>query len=276
MARCFAVRCNNSQFLPCCLKIMDDLINQPPVDHYDSFGVGYYQDHTVFLRKKPSGDPLTCFNNSTSDIKSECLMGRILSGTVGHFQDENTQPFKFRHWLFSHTGTIQNFSDYHKLIFNSLPEHLQRNIKGNTDSELIFHTFLARIFKQINMEDHSPDPSLVANILNDTIEYIHEITGKNDKSILNLTVCNGRMIAASRHGGALFYSFVEGIERCDICNVDATAEQKPSTLAMAHKAFRAVLLASDVSSSLSQWIEVPQNSIIIIDRNLKVDIFPEN
>src|SRR3990170_1236754 len=56
---------------------------------------------------------------------------------------ENAQPFRFRQWVFCHSGAVERFAAIQTGMLESVPDFLRRNIRGQTDSEHVFHLFLA-------------------------------------------------------------------------------------------------------------------------------------
>ena len=80
----------------------------------------------------------------TKSISSTLVIGNVRSATIGeNLGYANTHPFKYKNFFFSHNGYIKGFnSNNNKKLLKYLDEDLFSQIKGNTDSEIIFFLIL--------------------------------------------------------------------------------------------------------------------------------------
>src|SRR5262245_31819447 len=108
------------------------------------WGVGFYQGGEILLKRRPIDDrPELSIVDLTKDVRGDILIAHVRSATVGTLRTENTHPFRYRQWLFAQTGTIEAFSRIRGRLSDSLPQFLLRDVRGETDSELLFHLFLS-------------------------------------------------------------------------------------------------------------------------------------
>src|SRR3954471_13637666 len=108
------------------------------------WGVGFYQGGEILLKRRPIDDRAELsIIEMTRDIRADALVAQIRLATVGAPRTENTHPFRYRQWLLANTGTVPSFEKLRGRMVESLPQFLQRNVRGETDSELLFHLFLS-------------------------------------------------------------------------------------------------------------------------------------
>src|SRR5207247_8895611 len=75
------------------------------------WGVGFYQGGEILLKRRPIDDRAEIrLSDMTRDIRTDTLIAHVRAATVGTLRTENTHPFRYRQWLFAHTGTIEGFS----------------------------------------------------------------------------------------------------------------------------------------------------------------------
>ena len=83
---------------------------------------------------------------------------------------------------------------------------------------------------------------------------------------------NGRVMAATRRNGPLFYALLEGIVPCPLDGVGPdTAESDPRL--RPHRQVKAVCFASHLSAP-NGFIEVPAGSVVSVSRNLQISVTP--
>ena len=137
MGALVAILQNDPNLLRCQLARLDKSVSladgdAPP----DAYGFGHYAGGSVLLGKRPTGAPASLtLPDLVGRIDSEALLVHARRATVGKAKDENTQPFRFRRWLFAHDGTIEAFDRVKPKLVAALPDFLRRNVMGDTDSQ---------------------------------------------------------------------------------------------------------------------------------------------
>ena len=122
------------------------------------WGVGFVQSGDILLKRRPLEDAdEVLVGEMISDVRSDLLLAHTRHATVGTLCTDNTHPFRYRQWMFADTGTVDGFGTIANKIHDSLPEFLQRSLRGDTDSELLFHMYLSFLHDAGTLH-HQADP----------------------------------------------------------------------------------------------------------------------
>ncbi|MDX9721872.1 MAG: class II glutamine amidotransferase [Myxococcota bacterium] len=232
------------------------------------WGVGYYHDERALVHKRPGAIEGHCdLRELCAELQSMALIAHLRQAVQGAVSPENTQPFRFRNWLFAHIGQVTHSADANQALHERLPNFLQHNINGVTDSELALHFFFAslRDYGRVDREILPVQQLLDAGTRTvRALKSTLEDASQRQTPQLDMLFCSGRMLVAINHGPArLFNLRFEGLEN----SVRGAAE-----------GFRAQLLAFDAGSpgehdeAKPQWRELPANSIVVIDENFELHV----
>jgi glutamine amidotransferase len=278
---------NDPQRLRCALHPGRALLAEPvpsdnPQETIDGWGVGFYQGGEVLLQRRPKPPAGAIdFMDLLRDLRTDALIGHMRSGTVGAPKNENTHPFRFRSWLFAHHGTIAGFADspsVRERFIGTIPDFLRRNIRGQTDSEHLFHLFLAGLHAAGKIDDPTLAPRAAAKVLAETIAAAEEIARGHGDSALDVAATNGRILLATRRGRPLFYYRVDGVRDCPVCREAPAAELARGAHSADHEHLRAVVLVADGGRASAPvappWQEVPESSVVTVSHELAVEITP--
>lgn len=239
----------------------------PPRDTRSvGWGIGFYQGGEVLHKKRPHADGKNLeWEEIASDVKSDCVVIHVRQATVGDFRAENTHPFRMRSWLFAHNGTIDRFPAIRERLVGQMPDFLQRNIRGETDSEHFFHALAAFLHDSGHLDSSDDDDKEVLNGIRTTISLIdrlcEEVGAK--PATLNFVLTNGRRMYALRRGKPLHW-----VERSGIHDpVNGQSNKPPSPVS----ALRYVMTVSDGPDTPPQgWSVVPEGAVLIVQRDLSV------
>jgi glutamine amidotransferase len=274
MGALVAVLQNDSNLLRCQLirlrnHVRLEIGDAPP----DAYGYGYYAaGGQVLLGKRPTGAPAPLsLPDLVGRVDSEAVLVQARRATVGKAKDENTQPFRFRRWLFVHDGTIESWDRVKPRLVSALPDFLRRNIMGETDSEHAFMWFLKLLRDEGQLDDLDLDAQVAGRALGRAVRQIEAWTrevGEQKPSRLCFVATNGRILVATRRGGPLFYALLEGIVPCEVDGIDLnTPESDPRV--RPHRRVKAVCFASKLAAP-NGFIEVPEGSVVSVSRSLQV------
>lgn len=182
-----------------------------PVDQRGAWGIGFYQGDEVLHKKQPApdGEPLD-WDVIANKIHTDCAIAHLRQATVGEFSLDNTHPFRLRQWLFAHVGTLSAFEEIKGRLHAELPDFLQRNIRGRSDSELFFHTILAGLHARNQLEAADPSEVTVLESMSDAVKNVEALSGS--ASTLNFILSNGRFMYALRHGSPFGYTEHVGLQ----------------------------------------------------------------
>jgi glutamine amidotransferase len=249
----------------------------------DGWGVGFYQGGEVLLQRRPKPPPGPVdFYEVVRDIHTDALVGHIRSGTYGGAKNENTHPFRFRSWLFAHHGSIARFDEVREQLLGVIPDFLRRNIRGQTDSEHLFHLLLTLLHNGGKIDDPMISTKVAARALAEALAICERMadTGRGEggeQSSLNVALTNGRILLATRIGRPLHLYRINGVRDCPVCR-ENPAEYGRGTHSADHEHLRAVVIVADGADEKrplpSLWQEVPERSIVSVSHELHTEITP--
>jgi glutamine amidotransferase len=276
MSALVAVLQNDANLMRCQIRRLSGHVAlSPPGQAPDACGYGYYTDTQVLLAKRPSGAsaPLA-LTRLVGDVETEALLAHARNAQLGNHKDENTQPFRFRRWLFAHDGQVEGFAEVKPALLALVPEFLRRSVHGDTGSEHLFAMFLKLLRDEGHLDDLDVEAAVVGRALARTIRKLDELcrdAGAQRPSTLNLVATNGRVLAATRRGRPLFYALLEGILPCELHELTGAKDTEP-LLAM-HRRAKAVCFATHLVHP-NGFIEVPDGSVVAVSRTLGVNVSP--
>ena len=110
----------------------------------DGFGLGWYGQGDgpgVYHSVAPAwGD--ANLRELASHIESHMFLAHVRATTGTAIQQTNCHPFRWGRWLFVHNGVIAGFEQMRRELMLAVAPELFADIKGSTDSEVIFHLAL--------------------------------------------------------------------------------------------------------------------------------------
>jgi len=232
------------------------------------WGIGFYHGDEVLHKKRPTrvGERVD-WQNIAGDVRADCAVLHLRQPTVGDFRAENAHPFRMRSWLFAHQGTIGRFDAMRENLAEMIPDFLRRNIRGQTDSEYLFHTVLT-LLHDAGQLDH-PDvneahalPAISAAVT--LVERLAAEVGSTGNS-LSFILTNGRTMYALRHGAPMMYVERQGLH-------DPPDDYTPAPAGSTQ--LRYVMVVNGVDQSPVGYKTVPERNVALIDRGLGVTVHP--
>ena len=121
---------------------------------------------------------------------------------VGPRRADNNHPFRMRQWLFAHAGMVEGFAAIQPRLLESMPDFLRRNLRGDTDSEHVFHVFLSFLHDAGQLDSMDVSDQAVLAALRSAITLIDRLVSEvgAPKRNLDLVLTNGRQLYALRRG----------------------------------------------------------------------------
>lgn len=177
------------------------------------WGVGFYQGGEILLKRRPIDDrPEISLVDMTRNVRADILVAHVRSATVGSMRTENTHPFRYRQWLFAHTGTVEAFARLRSRMSESLPQFLQRDVQGETDSEILFHLFLSFLHDSGQLDRPSVDAPSARAALRSCIALVDRLCAEEGAgpSAMNILVTNPEYLLAVHGGTRMAYRVYEG------------------------------------------------------------------
>jgi predicted glutamine amidotransferase len=115
-----------------------------PVPNGDGFGLGWYgrrEIPAVFHSATPAwGD--RNLHSLASEISSPLFLAHVRAATGTPVQETNCHPFVHGRWLFVHNGYVAGYERLRRDMMRTVRPELFPEIRGTTDSELMFHLAL--------------------------------------------------------------------------------------------------------------------------------------
>lgn len=221
------------------------------------YGLGFYQGGEVLHKKRPLFENTELdWRQVAKDVRTDAAVFHLRQGeTVGAFRIDNTHPFRMRSWLFAHNGTLDKFDALREPMLASLPDFIRRNLRGQTDSEHLFHVLLARLHAHGQIENPEAGDAQVLPALRETVELVERLSAEVGAGAppLNLILTNGRRMFGLRSGHPMY-----------------VVERESGGSAAGPTRFRYVMLVSGVPLAPHGYREVPNRSVLSVDRNLRV------
>lgn len=261
MARLIAYVANRTDRLLEALREEHAAVGDAPSSEADAWGIGFSQSGEVLHKKRPHrGSDAVSWQDIVGNVRTDCALIHLRKASVGDYRAENTHPFRMRQWFFAHLGTVHGFEALRAPLLEGLPDFLRRNVRGTTDSELIFHTFLSFLHDRGVLDAPDVDTKILSSALRSSIALIDRLASEigAPEAELDLVVSNGRTTAVAARGTPMHY-----VSRS--LETEARGPSGPG--------FRYVLaLASDEAPP--DYQPIPRGSVLLIERDLTTRVQP--
>jgi glutamine amidotransferase len=232
------------------------------------WGVGFYQAGEILLKRRPIDDrPEIRLVDMTRDIRADALIAQVRLATVGAPRTENTHPFRYRQWLFANTGTVEAFSKLRGRLAESLPQFLQRDVRGESDSELLFHLFLSFLHDGGELDRPQVHPPSARAALRSTLALVDRLCAEEGAAptALNVMLSNPDYLLAAHYGPAMGYRIFQGqrdLERL-LGDGGLGRMRMPD-----YAASRLILIGADFEDNQLPigWTAVPERAMVTLTR----------
>jgi len=230
------------------------------------WGVGFYQAGEVLLRRRPMDDrQVIAAASLTRDLRTDALLGSVRAPSFGEPRTQNTQPFRYRDWLFVHHGTVNAFVRPRERLMESIPDFLRGNIRGETDSELVFYLFLSFLHDAGKLRGPT-DPAVMTEALRGTCTLLDRLAmeeGADDAGVMGILVCDGEHIAGLNRNAHLAFRLVHGENDIDaLLPEDALRNRRLVDMARV----RFTIIASGLTEPRVGWSLLPTPCTITTSR----------
>jgi hypothetical protein len=244
----------------------------------EGFGLGFVQGGDVLLQKRPRAETLEVdLYNLVKHVRAEALIGRVGFEHDGSTPAEDTDPFRFRSWLFGSIGDLGDvpFEEVRDRFVESTPAFLRRNIRGLSPSEHVFHVFLAFLHDAAILDQPSPPPAAVHAALRNSVQFVDKVLESTGRGPAQIALCatNGRSFAATGVNYPIRYLAVEGISDCPVCH--ARNDPGRNGRRIRHEGLRALVVEADRDvGSRAGWRDVPDRVAVIAGPDVTPQILP--
>ena len=275
MSRLLGYMCSDDTLTHSLIDEVSDDLDHPNPDQRIGHGVGWVQEGRSLLRKQPpqgaSGGQLS---NVIADIPSREIVGYECDADSEAIDTLDLQPFCFRTWVYAQDGDLENLEGREEEMLAALPDHIRRNIQGESVEEVCFHTFLDELQNNGGFGLSQSAPSRCAEALHSTIQQLESrlADDKSSDQILETdhVAISERLLLAFAGSDHLYYRKFEGIEETQ--EEPLFAGHRPQV--EKHPHFRAVLLTNGLEQVSDEWTQVPPRSLVWVGSDWEVDVVP--
>lgn len=268
MCRLYGFRANEHTKVECPLvHAQNALMAQSRKDrsgesHLHGWGVATYENGLPHIERQAwaayHGEH---FRRAAARAYARTVLAHIRAATVGPPAIENTHPFSDGAWSFVHNGTIPAFPHVRELMLAAMAERHQRAIRGDTDSEHLFHFILS-------LHEQQPATPLEQTVRAAILQVLTwcRAAAPSEPAGLNIILTDGERMVGTRWGRSLFHLEREGVQACDICGVPHIAHQPGRT-------YRSVEVASEPITDES-WQAVAEPSVYTVTPDITLRVEP--
>ena len=232
------------------------------------WGVGFYQSGEILLKRRPIDDraELTVAD-MINEVRSDTIIVHVRRATVGTLRTDNTHPFRYQQWMFADTGTVAGFGKVRNKMMESLPEFLQRGLRGDTDSELLFNLFLSFLHDAGKLVHPVVTPRDVFAALRSSVGLVNRITREAGlpPAQVNVLLATPEYLVAAHYGAPMGYRVLKGRDDFE----PLLGEEGPGKLRMPDlEPCRLCVVASDFEGGTvpEEWTPVDEGAMIAFTR----------
>src|SRR5262249_58752610 len=147
MFRLFGFRSNTAAWVHRSLLTEKNSLRVQSSEHPDGWGIAYYlegkQPEVAHGLGPAHSDPE--FERVSNLLSSHAVLAHVRLASVGGVQRCNAHPFLHGAWAFAHNGTVTNFQRHQAALEAEIDVSFRSCIRGETDSERCFYTFITRL-----------------------------------------------------------------------------------------------------------------------------------
>jgi len=238
-------------------------------------GFGWVREGRTLLRKQPpQGATRGELGSYVSDIPAREIVGFECDPDSEAVDTMDLQPFSFRTWVYAQDGDLDSLEEHRDEILEEIPDHVRRNIDGESIEELCFHVFLDELHDRGGFGASQSDPERCASALVEAVVRIEERLDGNRSTDgifdTDIVAISERLLLAVAGSESLYYQKFEGIEE----EVDESlfAGHRPQT--EKHPRFRAVLVTNGLQNSGNAWERLPPRHLMWVNPDWEIRTIP--
>jgi predicted glutamine amidotransferase len=275
MSHFIACASNSAEQLACALEgFAEDLLLPAGAD--GGWGLGYFSSGELLQRIEPLDrrDAIDAWP-ALSALRSNMLVLHVREATVGVVRRENTHPFRFQDWLLAHNGTFAGFEGFRDRLLDMMPPFIQRRVRGETDSEHLFHLVLSFLYDSGRLGRPDPGCHAIRDALRQALQTFDEFTRASGQapSPAAAVLTDGYSLVAVERGVPVRVALIQGIRDCPLCRISRASKGPPTPVH--HEELRAVLVRSGPSPAAHPAFRpLGEDTFLMVGRNLQVEFAP--
>jgi predicted glutamine amidotransferase len=225
------------------------------------WGVGLYQHGEALLRRRPMDDRQVIEVAALGTTPADLLLAQIRTPTVGGLRTENTPPFRYRDWMFAQRGTIENFERIRSGLIDVQPDFLRRNVRGDTDGEVMFYSFLSCLHEAVGLDHDRIGAVEIRRALRTAIGSLDKMLAAENtpEARLDWFVTDGEHLVCLHRSGSMMSRTLSTTDELE----DFLPE---STAAVTFQPFQCSLIASGLPELPAQWRAIKGGTLITLTR----------
>lgn len=268
MARLLGFIGNRPDHAMAVLRAHADVLRcQPPAGSSVGWGMGFFQNGEVLLRRRPSDDrPLVDPIESGIEMRTDAAIGLVRVAPTGTLRTEDTQPFRYRSWLYAQSGAVHGFDRLGPSLNEAVAAFLRPNVRGDTDAELCFYLFLTFLHQAGGLDAPRIDPISVSASLRASLSLVDHLSAAEGypPADLDLVTSDGEhLFAVHRSGGMAYRTFDGGHDVARLLSGEAPLVARPPRIDQA----RYTVIASPVAPATRAWTTLPSRVIFTAARD---------
>jgi glutamine amidotransferase len=241
----------------------------------DGFGLGWYNRDVseipaVYRSPLPAWNDMN-LKNMSHQIQSSAFFAHVRAAEEGVVNQTNCHPFFYEKYLMMHNGGIGGFKKIKLALLNKLKPQFFENIRGQTDSEILFALWLSHL-KDLHQTTQESMIEAWEDTLT-TLKTLQDEVGSKDPTYINVMITNGEVLLGIRYSrfdnSPLTLHYSEGsafIHHHGNCQMLPTHPGEQN---------HAVIVASEkLTGDTPEWKEVPAQHFIFVDHFKRVHLIP--
>ena len=221
------------------------------------WGVGFYQGGEALLRRRPVDDRGELEILALSDALSGLILAQVRTPSIGALRTENTPPYRYKNWLFAMRGTVPGFDEVRGRILESMPDFLRCSVRGETDGEAMFYSFLSCLAESGGLARDSVSVGDLGAALRQCALAVDRLTSREVE--LGMFAANGECLAALDRSGTLAHLWMDALPEVPM------PSEEPSARASAEP-FRCTAVTSGGKDVPDGWSSVAPDSMLLCTR----------
>ena len=275
MGQFWGLSIGNDALVPCAVRKYIRRISGC-TENAGSYGVGCYTRGELLQRVEPrcEGGPPDV-EMMLDKTRADLVIMHARSRKDHPMQRENIHPFRFKEWLFAHNGEVEGFGEIKQELLEVIPSFIRRNIKGETDSEVLFHLFLSFLYDAGKLGRPAVKPSEIGDALVRTFATVDEFAHIRNipTSPASVIVSDGYSMAAGRRGIPVEVATIDGIENCERCHGSIPPGDREAP--RVNHEVKAVLICSCNDTERDETLTaVEDNTLLLVDRHQTITYRP--